>query len=80
MAEITEKTESSNEKVINFFKGVRSEWGKITWPDKQQVIAETIYVIIIVTVFTTMILFIDSVLQWFLYTTHLSDITPFFMK
>jgi len=80
MAEITEKTESVNEKVTNFFKGVRSEWGKITWPDKQQVVAETIYVIIIVTIFTTMILFIDSVLQWFLYTLHLSDITPFFMK
>lgn len=80
MADITEKAESITEKLKNFFKGVRSEWGKITWPDRQQVVAETIYVIIIVTIFTTMILLIDSVLQWILYSAHLSDIPPFFMK
>lgn len=80
MAETTEKTESVMQQVTTFFKGVRSEWGKITWPAKQQVIAETIYVIIIVTLFTSMILFIDSILQWILYITNLSDIAPFFMK
>ena len=80
MAETTENTESVIQKTTTFFKGVRSEWGKITWPSKQQVVAETIYVIIIVTVFTTMILLIDSILQWVLYVTHLSDIVPFFMK
>ena len=47
---------------------------------KQQVVVETVYVIIIVAVFTTMILLMDSILQWILYITHLSDITPFFMK
>ncbi len=43
----------------NYFKGVRAEWGKITWPEKQQVVAETIYVIIIVFVFTMMVLLLD---------------------
>jgi len=80
MAEISNQTESVTEKLTSFFRGVRSEWGKITWPSKQQVVVETIYVIVIVAVFTTMILLMDSILQWILYITHLSDITPFFMK
>lgn len=45
--------------VVNYFKGIRVEWGKITWPEKQQVIAETIYVIVIVFVFTLFVLLLD---------------------
>lgn len=45
--------------VVNYFKGVRAEWGKITWPQKQQVIVETIWVIAITFAFTIYILLLD---------------------
>ena len=40
------------EKVIEYFKGVKAEWGKITWPERKQVIVQTCVVLVIVTVFT----------------------------
>ena len=40
------------EKVIQYFKGVKLEWGKITWPERKQVIAQTIVVLVIVIAFT----------------------------
>ncbi|MCD7779210.1 MAG: preprotein translocase subunit SecE [Candidatus Gastranaerophilales bacterium] len=38
--------------LVTYFKGVKSEWGKITWPEKKQVVAQTIIVLAIVIVFT----------------------------
>ena len=45
------------------FKGVKTEWGKISWPEKRQVIVETFAVIIIVTVFTIAIYCIDLIFK-----------------
>ncbi len=63
-------TESTNGKFAEnlkvYLKGVKSEWGKITWPTKQQVIAETVQVIIITTIFTVIILSLDLLFQWLL--------------
>ncbi len=62
--------ESSNgsftESLKVYLKGVKSEWGKITWPSRQQVIAETIQVIIVTAIFTVMILSLDLLFQWIL--------------
>ena len=41
-----------NNKIIEYFKGVKAEWGKITWPERKQVIAQTIIVIVVVIAFT----------------------------
>lgn len=64
MAESSNGNFTENLKV--YLKGVKSEWGKITWPSKQQVIAETIQVIIITTIFTIMILSLDLLFKWLL--------------
>lgn len=62
-------TSSNNDQIsfkdtlLNYFKGVKAEWGKITWPPKQQVIAETIYVIIIVFIFTMLVLLLDLIFK-----------------
>ncbi len=48
-----------------YFKGVRAEWGKITWPTKQQVGRETLAVILIVFAFTLFILLLDLVFKGF---------------
>lgn len=45
----------------SYFKGVRAEWGKITWPLKQQVFVETVWVIVITVAFTLYILLLDLI-------------------
>ncbi len=50
--------------VAAYFKGVKSEWYKITWPDKQQVLHETLIVIFVSAFFTLLIYFIDVILKW----------------
>lgn len=47
--------------IINYFKGVRTEWGKITWPEKNQVVAETFFVVAIVFIFTIFIYVVDII-------------------
>lgn len=46
-----------------YFKGVKSEWGKITWPERGQVVSETIVVIVIVFFFTVLVYFMDIIFK-----------------
>lgn len=52
--------------IIMYLKGVRSEWGKITWPERSQVIAETFFVVIIVVAFTVAVYFMDVIFKFVL--------------
>ncbi len=54
------------ESVISYFKGVKTEWSKITWPEKNQVIFETFSVIVIVFVFTVAIYLVDCLFKFLL--------------
>ena len=47
------------ESIKKYFKGVRTEWGKVSWPEKKQVVFETLSVIVIVFVFTVAIYLMD---------------------
>ncbi len=47
------------ESIKTYFKGVKTEWGKVSWPERRQVIVETISVIVIVFVFTVAIYLMD---------------------
>ena len=51
-----EKTEN---KIITYLKGVKSEWGKITWPDRRQVIVQTIIVLAVVIIFSIYVFVLD---------------------
>ena len=51
--------EQAKQSIITYFRGVRTEWGKITWPEKNQVVVETFFVISIVVVFTMFIYVVD---------------------
>ena len=53
--------ENTKNAIITYFKGVRSEWSKITWPEKNQVIVETFFVVAIVFVFTVFIYLVDII-------------------
>ncbi|MBR1425219.1 preprotein translocase subunit SecE [bacterium] len=51
------------ESIKSYFKGVKAEWSRVSWPDRRQVTVETISVIVIVFVFTVAIYFIDIVFK-----------------
>ena len=55
--------QNSKNAVITYLRGVRTEWGKITWPEKHQVVVETAFVIAVVFVFTVFIYFVDILLN-----------------
>ena len=52
--------------VKTYFKGVKSEWGKVTWPEKNQIIAETAIVAIVVFAFTSAVFLMDLAFKWIL--------------
>ena len=47
-----EKTKANStsfkDDLITYFKGVKAEWGKVTWPEKNQIIVETGIVVFVV--------------------------------
>lgn len=49
--------------IQTYFRGVRSEWGKINWPERRQVMAETLFVIVIVFVFTVAVYLMDIIFK-----------------
>lgn len=61
IAKFEKKNDNFISQMKTYFKGVKTEWGKITWPEKRQVLVETIYVIAIVFVFTLFILILDLI-------------------
>ncbi len=46
-----------------YFRGVRAEWGKITWPERHQVMMETLFVIVIVAAFTVAVYLMDIIFK-----------------
>ena len=44
--------DTTDNKVIAYLKGVKSEWGKITWPERKQVMVQTLIVLAVVIAFT----------------------------
>ena len=62
MAE-TNKSEAKPVVKKSFFKGVKSEWRKITWPTKENLFRETTAVIVISVVLGAVIALIDWVIM-----------------
>ena len=60
------------DKFVTYFKGVKSEWGKITWPERKQVIAQTLVVLVIVIAFTAYTYGLDIIFQMILKGLKLS--------
>ena len=51
------------ESIKAYFRGVKAEWGRISWPERRQIVAETMSVIVIVFVFTVAIFCMDLIFQ-----------------
>ncbi len=65
---VKEKTKSNDkttakDSLIAYFKGVRAEWGKVTWPEKNQIIVETGIVVFVVAVFTIAVYLTDIIFK-----------------
>ena len=58
---MNDKIVQTKDAIATYFRGVRTEWGKVTWPEKNQVVVETFFVVAIVFVFTVFIYFVDII-------------------
>ena len=63
MANKTKDKIDLKQALTTYFKSVKLEWGKITWPGKQDVIRETVLVIVITAVFTVGVLAVDKIFE-----------------
>ena len=61
MSKVKKENPSIKESMKTYFKGVKMEWGRITWPERKQVFAETLMVLVVVFIFTALIFVIDNV-------------------
>lgn len=52
--------------IKTYLKGVRAEWGKISWPERSQVFGETFAVVVIVVVFTLSVYLMDVFFKFIL--------------
>ena len=50
--------------VINFFKGVKSEMGKVTWPSKKNMVKYTIASLVFIIFFALFFYGIEVVMAW----------------
>ena len=59
----TEKTPKT-EKKTGFFKGVKAEFKKISWPDKNQLFKQSVAVVCISVVLGMIITLLDTIIQY----------------
>jgi preprotein translocase SecE subunit len=62
--EITSQAQSFKKGLTTYFKGVKSEWWKITWPERRQVIYETFIVLGVCFFFTVFVYILDIIFKW----------------
>lgn len=61
---MTDTANTEKTKKPGFFKGVKSEFKKITWPDKKSLIKQTVAVILTTIVLGILIVALDKVIQY----------------
>ncbi len=61
-----EENNNFKEEVKTYFKGVKTEWSKVSWPTRQQTIFETGVVLIVVIFFTVVVFLIDIIFDFIL--------------
>ncbi|MGF1515862.1 MAG: preprotein translocase subunit SecE [Elainellaceae cyanobacterium] len=55
---------SSNFQAVEFIQGTREELGKVVWPSRQQLISESVAVVLMVTLSATVIYLVDALFGW----------------
>jgi preprotein translocase subunit SecE len=67
-------TSVSAQSIAEYFKGIRAEWKKITWPTWPQIWGQTIVVLVMVSIMTLGLFIMDYSFHWIitLITPHRS--------
>ena len=60
---MSEQAKSEKKQKTGFFKGVRGEFEKITWPSRSQLVKETVAVSIVTLILGAIIKLVDMILQ-----------------
>lgn len=56
--------EASGFNLSEFFQGTREELDKVVWPSRQQLVSESVAVILMVTLSATIIYLVDNLFSW----------------
>ena len=59
-----ESKDSSGFNVSSFLQGTKEELGKVVWPSRQQLISESLAVILMVSLSATIIYLVDALFGW----------------
>ena len=59
-----DSTKKETVKKTSFFKGLKKEFRKVTWPNKQELTKETVAVVIISAIVGVVIAFMDMLIQY----------------
>lgn len=60
----SQEASGSGFNLVEFFQGTREELTKIVWPTRQQLISESLAVILMVTLSATLIYLVDNLFRW----------------
>ena len=60
---MSEQAKSEKKQKTGFFKGVRGEFEKITWPTRNQLVRETVAVSVVTLILGAIIKLVDMILQ-----------------
>ncbi|MGQ9836978.1 MAG: preprotein translocase subunit SecE [Cyanobacteriota bacterium] len=56
--------DANSKGIVGFLKDTREELGKIVWPGRQQLISESVAILLIVLAFACFIYLIDQLFSW----------------
>jgi len=62
--EVSKPTASGGNMVSSFVQGSKEELDKVVWPSRQQLISESIAVVLMVTLSATLIYLVDNLFRW----------------
>lgn len=57
-------TENNNSSKSNFVEETKQELAKVVWPSRQQLLSESVAVILMVTLVATVVYLVDKVFGW----------------
>ena len=61
---MSDSTKKETVKKTSFFKGLKKEFRKITWPNKEEMTKETVAVVVVSILVGLMIALMDTIIQY----------------
>jgi preprotein translocase subunit SecE len=62
--EVSKPAASGGNRISSFVQGSKEELDKVVWPSRQQLISESIAVVLMVTLSATLIYLVDNLFRW----------------